>query len=693
MISALTALMAIGGIGLVAGLGLALASKIFYVYVDPKIIAVEEALPGANCGGCGFPGCSGAASAIVRGVTPPNVCVAGGSNVHARIAAILGVEVKEIEPEIALPGCTYGLEKADLKYIYDGFNDCRAAVLLNGGSKECPIGCLGLGTCEKACPFGAITMGPDNLPVVNEALCTGCGTCERVCPRHIITLTSNSLCIQREFTTDQCTAPCQRSCPAGIDIPLYIRNIAEGNYQEAVRVIRQTNPFPLVCGRICVHPCELECRRNLVDDPVAINNLKRFATDYDMNSGNPVQVSRAPETDKRVAVVGGGVEGLTAAFLLNRMGHDADVYEATSRLGGILRSAIPQNRLPTYVLDWEINYILDAGVNVKTGQKLGRDFTVSSLLKEDYSGVFIATGGWDTQLSIREKGKPSRVLPGVYLLIDYINGSRAGNTPSTGKRIMILGGGNSAFEAASESIKNGARDVYVVFRNSREAVPFSEAKLRDIEEQGAQLIFQAGLTKMMGKGDSLTHIEIAYIAPDGSEMEDREIIEVETILTGAGRFPELIYVKAPEEKKAEQEDDDDGEITWETLSPYPGPYAEQDIGIFRPGEAANDYRAVVHAIGAGRRASNSMNLFLAGKAVESPPNMIKTFTPVLNLKQVDPIPRSKRVIMPERPVAERITDPSLEITMGYSEKDAVEEAKRCLQCGLICYRRVEGTSH
>ena len=150
--TALTALIAIGGIGLIAGIGLAVASKIFYVYVDPKVIAVEEALPGANCGGCGFPGCSGAASAIVRGLAPANVCVAGGPGVHAQIAAIMGVEVKETEPEIALPGCTYGLQKADLKYIYDGVNDCRAAVLLNGGSKECPIGCLGLGPCATACP-------------------------------------------------------------------------------------------------------------------------------------------------------------------------------------------------------------------------------------------------------------------------------------------------------------------------------------------------------------------------------------------------------------------------------------------------------------------------------------------------------------------------------------------------------------
>jgi NADPH-dependent glutamate synthase beta subunit-like oxidoreductase len=429
-----------------------------------------------------------------------------------------------------------------------------------------------------------------------------------------------------------------------------------------------------------------------VDEPVAINNLKRFAADYDMNSGTPIQVPRAPATDKRIAVVGGGAEGLTAAFLLNRLGHETTVYEATTRLGGLLRAAIPQNRLPADVLDWEINYILDAGVEALMNRKLGKDFTVPSLLEEGFSGVFVATGGWDTQLSIREEGDPIQVLPGIQLLIDFILTARAGKNPPAGKQILILGGGHAAFEAASECIKAGARDVYILFRDSRDAVSFSEDKLRDIEEQGVQLIFQAGLTKMMGRGNSLNRVEIAHIAMDGSELGEREIIPVETILTGAGRFPELIYVRAEEEKE-EEEKADKGEIAWETLVPYPAPYAEQDIGIYRPGEAANDYRAVVHAIGAGRRASSSINLYLKGEPVAPPPGLIKTSTSVLNVQELEPIARSERVPMPERLARERAADPLLEIAKGYAEEQALEEAGRCLQCGLICYRRVEGASH
>ncbi|NQT56914.1 MAG: RnfABCDGE type electron transport complex subunit B, partial [Desulfobacteraceae bacterium] len=348
-------ILVMGGLGVFVGVGLALASKIFYVYVDPKIEAVDEALPGANCGGCGYPGCGANAVAIVEGKSSPSSCVAAGPEIAEEIAEIMGVKVEAKEPDIARPVCTYGFQDADVKYIYNGINDCRAAAMLNGGTKVCPIGCLGLGTCVRECPFGALSMGPDNIPVVDPDLCTGCGTCERVCPKHIITLTSYTRRIQHEYTTDECTAPCQRTCPAGIDIPAYIHEIAEGNYLEAVRVIKETNPFPAVCGRICVQPCEYECRRNLVDEPVAINNLKRFASDCERNSGQYVQIPRAPETGNRVAVVGGGVEGMTAAYFLNRLGHDPTVYEATYRLGGILHAGIPENRLPRDVLDWDIN--------------------------------------------------------------------------------------------------------------------------------------------------------------------------------------------------------------------------------------------------------------------------------------------------------------------------------------------------
>jgi NADPH-dependent glutamate synthase beta subunit-like oxidoreductase len=684
-------LLIMGALGVLCGAGLAVASKIFYVYVDPKIEAVEEALPGANCGGCGYPGCSANAAAIVAGKSSPASCVAGGPELAEEIAALMGVKLEAREPDVARPGCTYGIQDADLKYLYDGVRDCRAAALLYGGSKVCPIGCLGLGTCVRACPFDALSMGPDNLPVVNPERCTGCGTCERVCPKHIITLTSYSRRVQEEHTTEECTAPCQRTCPAGIDIPAYIREIREGRYLEAVRVIKETNPFPLVCGRICVHPCEYECRRNLVDEPVAINHLKRFAADYEMNSGQRVQIPRAPETGKRTAVVGGGAEGLTAAYFLNRLGHDATVYEAAPYLGGLLRTGIAENRLPNDVLDYEIAGILEAGVEGKTNQKLGKDFTIGSLLKEGYLAVFIATGGWDTHMSDRERQEASQALPGVELLVDFILAQRAGKKPATGKQVMIMGGGKAALEAARRCLEEGAKSVHLLFRKSRDEAPYADEDIQWAEAEGIQCHFESALTKMIGEGDNLTHVEISPAlewAKEGAEPS-REVFAVDTLLTGAGRFPELIYVPRFEDTEQETAVTD----LWETLVPSPSPFAEEDVGIFRPGEATSDYKAVVEAIGAGRRGASSIQRYLAGETLEAPEHMIRKYTPVLSVDQLEPVSEAPREAMPERSEDEQIEDPNAEIALGFSEEQALREAKRCLQCGLICYRRVGGPLH
>jgi len=684
-----TALLAIGGLGLVAGVGLAVASKVFYVYVDPKVLAVEEALPGANCGGCGYPGCSGAAGAIVRGDAAPNICVAGGPTVHAQIAEIMGVEITETEPEIAAPGCTYGLDLADLKFKYDGFMDCRAAILLDGGSKICAVGCVGLGTCVNACPFGALSMGPDNLPVVNKDLCTGCGTCERVCPKHIITLTSGSRRVLNEYTTDQCSAPCQRACPAGINIPSYIREIGKGNPLEAVRVIKESNPFPSVCGRICVHPCEIECRRNLVDQPVAINPLKRFASDRERESGKHVQIYQAPGTGRKAAVIGGGAEGLTAAYFLNRLGHDAVVYEGSDRMGGLLRYGLPENRLPQHILDWEIEGIQEAGVEFRYQKRLGRDLSVEGLLEEGYDAVLITIGGWDTQMPQRTEGDILKPLPGVYMLLDYLLAQKENKPRPLGKRVFILGGGMAGLEAARIHIREDAREVHLLFRGSREQTPFSDEVLKDAEEQGIQLHFNAAVTRMMGKGDELTHVEIADTA---NLQGGRELLMADTILTGAGRFPELVYVPKNEEKEGEPARESE-DVLWETLVPYAGPSAREVTGIFRPGEATGDYRAVVEAIGSGRRSAGTIHRYFSGESVEGPANMIRVTTPVACLKELEPVTEAPREIMPTRSPSELVSNPSAEIELGFTEEQALRESKRCLQCGLICYRRVQGARH
>jgi Na+-translocating ferredoxin:NAD+ oxidoreductase RNF subunit RnfB len=214
----LAAAIVMGVLGLLAAAGLGYAARIFYVEVDPKVTAVEQALPGANCGGCGFPGCSGAAVAIAGGKAAPNICVAGGPSVWSAVAAVMGVTVEMREREVAKVKCRGGTSRAERKFDYMGVTDCRAAVLLAGGDKICDVGCLGLGTCVARCPFDAIHLGPDRVPVVDEDKCTGCGTCVRACPKNVLRLESLSGRLIHLNNNWECLAPCQATCPAQIDI-------------------------------------------------------------------------------------------------------------------------------------------------------------------------------------------------------------------------------------------------------------------------------------------------------------------------------------------------------------------------------------------------------------------------------------------------------------------------------------------
>jgi NADPH-dependent glutamate synthase beta subunit-like oxidoreductase len=347
--------------------------------------------------------------------------------------------------------------------------------------------------------------------------------------------------------------------------------------------------------------------------------------------------------------------------------------------------------LPTEVLDWDIDGILDAGVQSFPNHRLGEGIAVDSLIRDGFDAVFVAVGGWDAQMSHPMGGNYGPALPGIRFLVDVVLEQRSGGSPSLGKHILILGGGSASLEAASRLIRDGAQSVHVVSRTSREDFPASEPELLDVEERGVQLHFNSGLMKMIGKGPSLTHADIVRISPEGAAQGESARIPADCILIGAGRFPELIYAPGKDEE-SEDKESPQGPV-WETVLPYPSPFAEEDVGIFRPGEATGDYKAVVEAIGSGRRAAASIHLYLSGNAVEPPQNMIRRHTRVLGLDRLEPLATAPRQKMHQRSREELITDPQLEVDLGFSEDQALEEAARCLQCGLICYRRVEGESH
>lgn len=676
------ALIIMGGLGLSIGLVLAVAAKLFYVYVDPKIEAVTGALPGANCGGCGQPGCTANAEAIVAGKASPSSCVAAGPEVGEAIAALLGVSVEAVEPNIARPGCYFGIEKADTKFLYRGLDDCRAAAMLSGGMKVCTIGCLGLGTCVRACLFNALEMGPEGLPVVNEKRCTGCGACERICPKHIIHLSSVTRRILREYTTQECTTPCQRSCPAGIDIREYIRQITLGDYRRAVQVIKERNPFPAVIGRICPRPCETECRRQLVDEPVAINYLKRFAADFERQKGQRILPYAAPATGRKLAVVGGGVEGLSTAFFSARLGHSPTVFEATSKLGGILRSAIARERLPEDVLEWDIQGILDMGVRVETNQALGKDFTVDSLLQDGYQAVFIATGGWDSRLARGGGAGPESVLPGTILLVDLLRfeaGMPTFASPAEAD-VVICGGGKLALDAARRCRDLGARNVTILFRETRHASPLSDADVAACEGEGAVVRFAATIQRLFGSGGELTGVEVLELA---SGQTGR--LAAQRLILPAGRFPEMIFIPTGEAGSAEA-GSSPTPPGWEGVLPYKQPWYRDQTGIYAEGDALTDYSAAIRAIGAGRRAAASVHLVMNGASLQLDEKAIGPQSYIQNISCVENIKPFPRQIMPLFSEPDRTRCGEMEL--GFTEDTARKEAGRCLQCGLICYRTV-----
>ncbi len=610
--------------------------------------------------------------------------MAAGPEVAEAIASLMGVEIKAVEPDIALPGCYFGVQDADTKYAYNGLDDCRAVALLGGGMKVCTIGCLGLGTCARACPFNAISMGPKGLPIVNEKRCTGCGTCERVCPKHIINLSSITRRIIREYTTEECTTPCQRACPAGINIREYIRQISLGNNHRAVQVIKERNPFPAVIGRICPRPCELECRRNLIDEPVAINYLKRYAADFEKDSGNRILPYKAPATGRKIAVIGGGLQGLSTAFFVARLGHEPIVFEATAKLGGLLRSAISKDRLPEEILEWDIAGIFDMGVKAETGKLMGKNFTLGSLIKEGYDAVFLASGGWDSRLTRGAIADIESPIPGVFMLVDLI---RFGTQPlqqfPIGSDVVIAGGGKLALDAAKACKDLGAETITVLFREKWEDSPVADADVGQLELAGLKVIYHTAIERLAGTADQLEQVE--YIEADTLK---RTVIPAQTLVFASGRFPELIFVRPKVELDENQEATDaelpsDQSLDWEGVQVYKQPALKDEVGLFAEGDVLADYSAAIKAIGAGRRAAASIHQIMHGLSPSLTEAVITPKSVLQNVHQVANVQAGQRQIMPI--CSGKELSVCGEIERGFSPDMAQKEASRCLQCGLICY--------
>ncbi|MBU8909661.1 MAG: RnfABCDGE type electron transport complex subunit B [Desulfobacterales bacterium] len=675
------------GIGAVCGIVLSLSSKVFYVYEDPRIAQVENNLAAANCGGCGYAGCSGAAEAVVNGLAPPSVCVISSKEGIEEVAKIMGVDAGSAESPLSYNMCEGG-NRAEDKYHYMGISSCKALTAIFGGKRVCGVGCVGLGDCVKACQFDALVIGPNGYPVVDDDKCVGCGACQLACPKDIIKVNTLSEQLMKFNQEDDALAPCAQTCPAEINIPRYINQLREGKYKEAVQTIRMRNPLPLACGRVCPHPCEDECRRGIEDEAVSINQLKRFVADYEMNSGSRIPIKCAPDTGKKVAVIGGGPAGLSCAFFLRRIGHQVDIFEALPKLGGIIRYGIPEYRLPKKVLDWEIQGILDLGIKSFTNVRFGTDFGLGSLMASGYSAVFLGVGAWEDY----SLGIDGEDLDGCFKGIDFLQRISSGEKVKLGKTAAVVGGGNSAIDCVRTLLRLGLEKVYIVYRRTRKEMPANEVEIVASEEEGIEFVFLAAPTQVIaddnGKVAQLEYLKMELGEPDASgrrrpvPVEGSEtLLDVEMVISAIGQSPDASFKEQDPHKRMTEL-----ELTrWNTIDNDPAILQASIPYIFTGGDSATGPALVVDAIGSGRRAARSIDLFLKGEPVEPVKNSLQDKKiPESIFSKVDGIKKAPRAKMPEIHVDQRL-DSMIEVDLVLPKDVAHKEAERCLNCCRICY--------
>jgi NADH-quinone oxidoreductase subunit F len=467
-------------------------------------------------------------------------------------------------------------------------------------------------------------------------------------------------------------APCSHACPAGVDVPRYIRRIAEGRYDEALRVIREKIPFPSICGYVCFHPCEDKCRRAQLDEAVAIRALKRFAADHGERKAAD-QEQRAAPSGKHVAVVGSGPAGLTAAYYLSkRGGHAVTVFEALPVAGGMMRVGIPRYRLPEDVLEREIEGIRAAGVEIRTNSRID---SLHSLRKQGYDAIFLAPGAHaGTRMKV-----PGEEAPGVIDCVSLLRDVSLGNEVALGQRVAVIGGGNAAIDAARTSLRLGAEKVTILYRRGRDEMPASPEEVREAMQEGVKvdyLVSPVSISRQNGHL-AMTSIRMQLGKTDASGRRRPEPLpgseftkQFDTIISATGQIPQI-----PEKMKLWIGIDQGG-----TLRADPYTSSVSMSGVFAGGDAVSGPASVIEAIAAGRQAAASIDKYLGGKG-----SINETIALSEDVSSLPKMPEEEgehyRPRMPVLSPKKRTQEFRL-VEQGFSKAAAIAEAQRCLRCDL-----------
>ncbi|MBN2402458.1 MAG: FAD-dependent oxidoreductase [Spirochaetes bacterium] len=474
-----------------------------------------------------------------------------------------------------------------------------------------------------------------------------------------------------------CAAPCVQHCPANIDIQKYIYHVSCGNFLEALAVIKDSNPLPSVCGRVCPHPCETDCRRNALDGAVNINGIKRFVADWNVSQPSQYKPECSPDTGYRIAVVGAGPAGLTAAWFLRRAGHQVTIFEMQEAAGGMLRWGIPYYRLPERDLDIEIKAIIDLGVDIKYNKALGRDFTLESLIRDGFNAVFTALGA-QKATSMGVKGED---LDGVMSGLDFLARLGRNGKPSLGERVIVLGGGNTAMDAARSAVRLGVKDVTIVYRRSRQEMPAQKIEVDEAIEEGVNFQFLSTPVSIQKSGNMLqvNCMRMVLGEPDKSgrrrpvPQEGSEFtLTASTVISAIGQSVDGQCIGDTRLL------DKWGNILVDSKSMQTSiPW------VFSGGDCVTGPDIAVTAIGAGKRAAQSIDQYVrTGKVIlpEEPYTCTKGEWSSLPAETFKGVKYDNRREVPSLPPNTRKNNFD-ESSITWDAETAMAEASRCLACG------------
>jgi formate dehydrogenase major subunit len=485
-----------------------------------------------------------------------------------------------------------------------------------------------------------------------------------------------------------CVAPCRETCPAGVDVQGYIAMINRGMHHEAVRLIKQTNPLPAICGRVCVRPCELACRRNLVEGVgVGIDYLKRYTADIDMNSPSRFIPEKKAASGKKAAVIGAGPGGLTAAYYLALQGHQADIFEASPHAGGMLRYGIPPYRLPNDVIDKEVEGITALGVKIHFNQKLGENLSYGQI-KEKYDAVVLGIGSQNGTRIGCENDDAGHIFSGIDFLRNMeMTGQKY---DFTGKTVAVIGGGNTAMDCCRTAMRCGAKEVIVLYRRTEKEMPANPIEIHESKLEGIKYMFLTAPAKVNpdaeGNVSSITCFKMQLGEPDASgrrrpvKVEDSEFdVQADFILAAIGQKTNVNFINDISEHAGK-------ELIlnkWGDIDAKAGTLQTSIENVFACGDGVTGPATLIEAIAQGKLAAHSCNLYLQDKEILPPEKeFLSRKDNFEEQKQQDYEAYFEKQPREEMPTLDpRIRHNFNEVELGYKDEAALKETLRCLECG------------